>query len=435
MKKSKLLHAFALSAIAAVALVGCDQTPEPGPGPEPTPESQHLTVWAPIEHQDLYEQFFKEFKASDEKYANVEFEFGACGEGDAYGNISKDVTGAADVFTFANDQLYNLINVGALARLGGDYLTFVETENNTAAVEACKGTDGGIYAYPMTLDNGYMLTYDASVVTNYDENTTFFDIAQQCAAAGKKFAVPMGDSWYGYGFFSGFGAEYSVEYNDEGKESNITCNYNGTEGYRAGSFLINLANTEGIQYVDGGASGDQSVVLNQYLSAHMSEIGAFISYPSAVKTYVTDTGAWDAANIRCDVLPMMEADDGTTARMRTFLGMKMVGVNKTSDNLVLAHDFAEFITSKDAQLARYEALSYGPSNIEAAKDPTVASDVALVGLNKQFEVAADPQINVPSTFWTALQNFGAAVGYTKDITLDNLQAQLDGVVEDITTIA
>ena len=166
----------------------------------------------------------------------------------------------------------------------------------------------------------------------------------------------------------------------------------------------------------------------------MSKIGAFISYPGAVKTYVLDKDAWDDANVRCDLLPLMKEND-TTKRMRTFLGMKMVGVNKQSKNLVLAHKFAQYITSEDVQLLRYKNYNYGPSNIKAAEDKAVKADVALVGLNKQFAAASDPQINVPSTFWTAVQNFGCSIGHKKEITKENLQASLDSLVEDMITIA
>lgn len=428
MKKIKL---FSLAAIGAMALVGAVSC---GDGTTTTDNSNTFKVWAPIEHKAMYEQIFTDFKAANPEYADMKFEFGACSEAEAYNQVSKDVTGAADVFTMANDQLYNLINIGALAQIGDEYKTFVETNNSKAAVDASKGTRGGIYAYPMTLDNGYMLTYDASVVKDYDENTTFFDVAKQCAEAGKQFVVPMGDSWYGYGFFAGFGGKYSVEYGADGKESKITCNYNEQAGVDTGNFLIDLANTTGFTYVDGGAAGDGGLNLNTYLDTNMSKIGAFISYPGAVKTYVLDKDAWDDANVRCDVLPLMKEND-TTKRMRTFLGMKMVGVNKQSQNLVLAHKFAQYITSEEVQLLRYKNYNYGPSNIKAAEDEAVKSDVALVGLNKQFEVASDPQINVPSTFWTAVQNFGCSVGHKKEINKENLQASLDSLVEDMITIA
>ncbi len=424
MKKVKLLGLSAVALLAAAGLSSCGGRAD-------------LVVWAPVEHKEFYEKLFEEFKASNEEYKDITIEFGTCSEGDAYTNISKDVAGGADVFTFANDQLFNLINVGALNQLGGTNLSYVTDNNDPLAVESASNPqDDKVYAYPMTLDNGYMLTYDATVVTDYDEDTTFAEVAAQCAAAGKKFVVPMGDAWYAYGFFSGFGGTYDVTYVD-GKESKIECDYNGAAGVNAGTFMVNLAKTAGFQYVDGGNSGDQSLILNQYLSAHMEEIGAFISYPSAVKTYVFDTDAWGDENVRCGLLPMMEGKDGAKARMSTFLGTKLVGVNALSENQPLAHAFARFITSEDVQLKRYEEFSYGPSNNVAKENEKVKADVALSGLNAQFEEASQPQINVPSTFWTAMQNFGTACGYPgfKDpVTLDNLQEKLNNLTTNITTI-
>lgn len=425
MKKSKLFSVLAVCGIALAGVVSCQN--QGGDNPE-APLS--LTVWAPLEHQDLYQDFIAQFKEAHPEYADATFELGACSEADAYAQVSKDPTTAADVYSFANDQLYNLINVGGLTRVGGEYETFVKENNSEGMITAASNEAGELYAYPISADNGYYLTYDTSVVTEYDENTTFFDVAAQCAAAGKKFVVPMGDAWYGYGFFSGFGATYEVTYT-EGKETAIECDYNGAAGLKAGGFLVDFAGTDGFQYVDGGNSGDQSLVLNNYIGSHADEIGAFVG---GTWLYQDAAGVWGEDNTACNYLPLME-EGNTSTRMRSFIGGKMVGVNPNADNLVLAHDFAEFISDTDCQLQRFEALGMGPSNLTALENEDVASNKALVGLNAQVAKAGDPQLNVPSTFWTAVQNFGTAVGYQKTVNHDNLQSELDKLVEDITTIA
>ena len=427
MKKVKLLSLFAIGLLTVAGAVACG--PEEGTD---TP-STVFKVWAPVEHQDFYKEVFADFQKAHPEYAGYTLEYGTVSEGDAYGQVSKDVENAADVFTFANDQLLNLIRVGALAQVGGDYLDFVKENNDPMTVETSKDMKGDVYAYPMTLDNGYMLTYNKEVIPNYTEDMTFFDVAKACADANKKFVVPMGDSWYAFGFFRGFGSEYKVEYNADGVETKITCDYDGKEGLATGNFLIDLRDTAGFQYVDGGAAGQEPVKLNNYLDSHMSEIGAFISYPGAVKTYLLDKNdPWGSdSNIACDLLPMMDE----THRMKTFIGMKMVGVNKTSDKLVMAHTFAQYITGKDVQLKRYESFNYGPSNIEAAATEKVANDVALKGLKKQFEENGEVQVNVPSTFWTALQNFTCSLGYKKEVNKNNLQTELTKLATNIETIS
>ena len=416
---------------------GDEESGEVDNKPNEDDETNSITIWAPLEHVNLYKSLVNNFKIEYEEYAEVEFLFEGCYEADAYGKVSQDVTNAADVYTFSNDQLFNLIRVGALSKLDEDKEAIVMDNNIEITVESSMdNTDGEVYAYPMTYDIGYMLTYNKEVIPNYNEEMTFFEVAEACAKAGKQFVVPMGDARYAYGFFAGFGGKYSVNYDEEGNEKSIACNYNGEPGIKTGTFLIDLANTQGFQYVDGGNSGDVSLVLNHYLATHMDEIGAFISYPSAVDNYVFDNlprlSNRTKENVACDVLPMMVARDGTKERMRSFLGMKMVGVNPTSDNLTCAHDFAAYITSEEVQLARYEAFDYYyPSNkyanLECAK-----KDIVLSGFNKQMDAAGDPQINVPINFWAATQRFGTRIGFNREINYSNLQSSLDDLVEQIT---
>lgn len=419
MKKVKMLGVLSASVLVMAGLASC--------GSKET--KYDLTVWCPVEHQEVYKGFVEKFKASSDEYKDLNIKIGTCSEADAYGKVSIDVEGAADVFSFANDQLYNLINVGALTQLGGEYETFVKDNNLTGMVNAAQ-KDGKTYAFPITADNGYFLYYNGDVVKNYTETTTFADVASQCAAAGKKFVVPVGDSWYTYGIFSGYGAKYEVTYGDDGKEQSITCDYNGANGLKAGNFMLSLNEMKGFQYADGGSSGEKSVVLNDYITSNVNNIGAVVV---GTWQYNTISEAWGADKTNCTYLPLMTAGD-TTSRMRSFIGGKMVGVNKLSKNVPLALKFAKFISGEDAQKTRFEKLSMGPSNTTLNDSTEVKSNKAIAGLAAQVAKAGDAQINVPSTFWTAVQNFGASICYKKEINKDNLQEKLDGLVSDITTI-
>lgn len=430
MKKLKILCASAALVLTAGALVGCGG--KPATSSDATGKGQSITVWAPLNHQEVYQDFIKGFKETYPEYKNAEIKLGTCEESAAYANVSKDVEGAADVYSFANDQLYNLIKVGALARVGGDNEKEVKAKNAANVVAWCSQGEA-LYGYPITADNGYYMHFDKSVVTEYNENTTFFDVLSQCAKAGKKFAVPMGDSWYGYGFFSGFGAKYEVTYDDKGKESKIEATYNGEGGLKAGRFLIDVANADGFQYTDGDASGDKSVNLNTWLKANIANCGAVIIGNWQNKDVLDP--AWGENHVQT-YLPMMKDNvSGTTARMRSFAGGKVVGVNGYSKNPTLAHKFAAYISGKDAQLTRFNKLGMGPSNTDALQDEAVKKDPAVVGLATQIAMSGDAQINVPSTFWTAVQNFGASVGYKKEVTTENLQEKLDTLNTNITTIA
>lgn len=437
MKKVKLLGLAAVALTAAAGAVSCGGS------------DADLLVWAPQEHQTLYRQFIEDFKKANPEYAEMNIQLGVSSESDAYTNVSTSPQNAADVYSFANDQLFNLINIGALSEIGGNYKTEVEANNSEGIVNAAKQGDK-LYAFPISSDNGYFLYYDKTVVTNYDETTTFQDVLDQCQAAGKKFGVTVGDSWYGYGYFSGFGAEYNVEYDDDGKEKSITCNYNEAEGLKAAEFLNDISGHAAFQYLDGGASGNVNVVLNNFIQgsrpteenpdaptveSRVTTLGAFIG-GTWLFDAVADDKNWGAENVGCTYLPLME-EGNADSRMRSFIGGKMVGVNGYAENKQLAYDFAAFISGYDAQMARFDALGMGPSNTKALEEPEVEENVALQGLAAQVDKAGDAQINVPSTFWTALQNFGVYVGYQNHgtLTTEELQKALNDLVKTMQTLS
>ena len=462
MKKIKLLTLAAAFLLTAGVVTSCGGGDEPNPDdppidnpnnpddpnkpddggeipePEPIPVqdvSGSITVWAPQEHQELYKKFIKDFLASDEEYSDCTINLGVCSEADAYTNVSKAPEDAADVYTFANDQLFNLINVGGLSEVGGLFKQNIESQNSEGIVNAAKQGDK-LYAWPISSDNGYFLYYDASVVSGYNESTSFQDLLDQCKAANKKLGVNVGDSWYGYGIFSGFGAKYEVTYDKTGKETAITCDYDGAKGMKAAKFVDSLARQKPtFQYIDGGASGDASFVLNTYIGNldTCKTLGAFVG---GTWLYADVAEAWGEENVRCSYLPLLDGDD-STSRMRSFIGGKMIGVNSFSKNRTLAYYFADYISSYECQMQRFETLGMGPSNLHALEEEDVKANKALSGLAEQVGMAGDAQINVPSTFWSAVQNFGVAVGYQNKtgMTDAQLQAELDKLVEDITTLS
>ena len=94
---------------------------------------------------------------------NVTIEIGVQSESSAKDTVLADPESAADVFAFADDQLNELVNAGALQEvlLNPDD---VKSRNLPGSVDAATMNDK-LYAYPMTADNGYFLYYDASVLS------------------------------------------------------------------------------------------------------------------------------------------------------------------------------------------------------------------------------------------------------------------------------
>ena len=148
----KKLIALALSATMALSagfiLAGCNPD-EPGPGPGPGPDGEKekvsLVLWGPSQQQEMAEEMIEAFK---QEYTDKEYTitYNVVSEADAASQITTDVSAGADVYAFANDQLLVLQRAGALAQIGGTYLSDIQANNSASSVEAAT-FDGKVYDY------------------------------------------------------------------------------------------------------------------------------------------------------------------------------------------------------------------------------------------------------------------------------------------------
>ena len=110
--------------------------------------------------------------------------------------------------------------------------------------------------------------------------------------------------------------------------------------------------------------------------------------------------------------------------MGSFLGCKIYGVNSQTAYPVDAMELAEYLTGEKAQIERYQVLNYGPSNVNALADETIASNLALQALSAQSEFAVSQM--VLGGFWTPAEAFGAEL---EAHSTADLQTMLDQLVE------
>ena len=128
-------------------------------------------------------------------------------------------------------------------------------------------------------------------------------------------------------------------------------------------------------------------------------------------------------NYGCCKLPTFTCD-GKQVQMGSFLGCKIYGVNSQTAYPVDSMELAEYLTSEKAQIERYNVLNYGPSNVNALADDTIASNLALQALNAQSEFAVSQM--VLGGFWTPAEAFGAEL---EAHSTGDLQTMLDRLVE------
>ena len=390
-----------------------------------------LTVWGSQEDQDMLKEMCAAFAAAnpDKEY---KFLFGVQGEGDAADKVLNDVTSGPDVFSFASDQINKLIAGGALARVGGDFETFVKENNSATSVDAATVTVGGedqLFAYPMTEDNTLFLYYDKSVIS--DENVeTLGDLLDAAQAAGRKVHFKLNDDgWYLSSFFFAYpDLGYQVTYNDAMVEQSVTVNYNNAQGLAVMKALV--------QYVNHPALVIQTDD-SKLIAGFTPDANGNVEAAAGV------SGTWNAQSIQgllgdnmgVAKLPTVEIG-GEERQLTTYMGCKLIGVNGYSQNKGEAHKLAMWLTNEQNQLKRFETRGFGPSNKNVAASEAVANNSVIAAVMEQAKFSR-AQKSVPGNYWTPM---GALItpfierkeaGTLLDYTEAELQELLDALVAQI----
>jgi len=342
--------------------------------------SGELKIWVAEAVVDFTNQQVEAFKAAHPEYAGMTVVVQPVGEGDAAANMITDVEAGADIFGFAQDQLARLVAAGALEEVEPGNAEVVKTVNDAGSVAAVTLGET-MYAYPMTSDNGYFLYYDKSVVTDPSD---LDKILADCDAAGKKFYMEINSGWYQTAFFFGAGCELTFDSDNEGNLVAMNASYASDEGVKALKAMIRLANSPA--FVNGS------------------------SVSNATNAAAIVDGTWDATaakelfgeNYATAKLPVVDG-----FQLGGFGGFKMLGVKpQTDDDKLAACDaLAAFLTSEEVQLARFNAVGWGPSNLAAQANEAVQADEALSALAQQLAFCA-PQGQYPGDYWSLATALG-----------------------------
>ena len=355
--------------------------------------SGEIKIWVAEATVDFTKEMVENFKAANPDYAGMIFSIEPVGEGDAASNMITDVEGGADIYGFAQDQLARLVAAGALEVVAPENEEIIAAENDAGSVGAVK-LGGTMYAYPMTSDNGYFLYYDKSVVK---DPTSLEAILADCEAAGKNFYMEINSGWYQTAFFFGAGCTLTYDTDTEGNLVGINCNYASENGVKALKAMINMAKSPA--FVNGSSA------------SAATNIGAIVD------------GTWDAnamqealgENFAAAKLPVADG-----FQLGGFGGFKMLGIKPQVDEAKLAacDALALYLTSGDVQIARYNAVQWGPSNLTAQQNEAVQANEALAALGAQLAYTM-PQGQYPGEYWTLASALG------DDILADKLDNATD----------
>ena len=372
----------------------------------PVSAADTIKVWVADNAVDFTNQQIDAFKEANPDFADFDYVVEPVGEGDAAGNMITDVKAGADVYVFAQDQIARLVSAGALIDVAPENAEVLQAENDANSIAAATVGDV-LYAYPLTSDNGYFLYYDKSVVT---DPSTLEQILADCEAAKKNFYFEINSGWYQTAFFFGTGATLTYETDDQGNYTACNTTYASDEGLTALKTMIQLAASPAFQ---NGSS-----------LSNATNVGAIVD------------GTWDSSaaqdlfgdNYACAKLPTFTGADGNSYQLSGFGGFKLLGVKPQEDEAKLAacDALAAYLSSGEVQLARFEAIGWGPSNLEAQQSDAVKANEALSALAEQLQYTV-PQGQYPGDYWTLATSLGDSIisgEYTTETSDDDLMAAL-----------
>ena len=69
---------------------------------------------------------------------------------------------------------------------------------------------------------------------------------------------------------------------------------------------------------------------------------------------------------------------------------------------------AQFLSNEETQVARYDAVAWGPSNVAAQQSEAVKADEALSALAEQLAYTI-PQGQYPNDYWTLATSLGDSI--------------------------
>ncbi|WP_173472428.1 extracellular solute-binding protein [Eubacterium ruminantium] len=390
--KKKLVAGLLATAMVASVFTGCgkksDKKSENKESLEVTAEDKgEIKLWVADNTVDFTKSEVDKFFEANPNYAGFTVSIEPVGEGDAATNMITDVQAGADIYGFAQDQLARLVSAGAIAPVPKSGQEWIEQQNDASAYGAAT-LDGTTYAYPLTSDNGYFLYYDKSVVT---DPSKLESIIADCEKAGKGFYMEINSGWYSTAFFFATGCKLEYGINSDGKLNSSTVTYASEDGVKAMKAIVNLHKSKA--FVNGSVVGNAA------------NAAAIVS------------GTWDSgaaqdmfgANYACAKLPTFNVD-GKDYQMSGFGGFKLLGIKPQTDSkkLVVCQALAKFLTSEEVQVARFDAVGWGPSNKAAQQSDKVKADPALAALAEQLGYTI-PQGQYPNEYWDLAKGLGDSI--------------------------
>lgn len=429
MKKKLVL--ILMSLVLVIALLGCKKedpadkdvvnnennkaTEDEGEGDKTTPEKVSLKVWAPENQiqtgtmQDMFESFQELHPEWD-----IDFNVEAQGEDTAKDEILKDIAATADVYFFANDQLAELVDAGAIAKLGGDAQDLVKTTMADTVIDTVT-IDDSIYAIPFT-HNTFFMFYDKTILTEEDVKTVEGIMAKETADNVYNFHFDSAGGWKLGAWYYGAG---NTIYGEDGNDFAAGCDWNNAKGLDVTNYLIDLINNKKVAF-------EEEISISELVEDH--RIGTWFDGSWNYNSYKDVLGD----DLGLAVLPTFNPD-GNDYQLKGFYGSKAIGVNPHAKDPAVAVAFATYLGSEEMQLKRFEETNQVPTNLVVGESDVVQGNEVAAVIVAEANIASIMQpisSEFSGNFWPNVAGFATEIR-SGEFNKDNAQEKLDTFVDSL----
>lgn len=349
-----------------------------------------LKVWCAPEDEEMIWEMLEEYKTihSVNKY---KFTVEGVGEDVVSTSVTRDVEAAADVFSFANDQLGLLLNQSALYKIPSTYKSQIEEQISVAVTASKSGSD--YYAIPYSYENCF-LYYNKSLVSEQDVRSLETLLSKSINGVSGNLGIDMSDSYYTTMFLYTAGVEI---FGPQGTNPN-SVDLANDNALKACKYIASLGSQKKLKSI---VKADQVAALKN------NQVAAMISGPHMITQFKGALGS----NFGVAMLPTIKLD-GKETQLISFSGVKMYGVSNKSTSVRNAKTTAEacrlaaFLANDDNQQTRLEEREFCPTS-EELFDVAVESGIPTVEVvvNQSEYSNLKPGISQMSAYWTPMANF------------------------------
>ena len=344
-----------------------------------------LTVGAPKIQRDWMISMLREF--NNKTNSNITFNVPEFEEDNGTSGYNNAAAMPA-VFPYASDQTLTLSQFKVLSKVSTTDKNWIRDNMGTDAMKAAS-LSSNVVGYPFAADNGVVMFYDSSVVTDPSQIDTLDELFELADQKDMEVNFAYGTGFYAAGAlmtYSGGASLYSLtakntDYTSEAHFSETTGTY-ANMGLQAAKLIKEISKKGSVRNATTAPDGTKDVMVT-------------ITDVSKVASFKAQLGS------RYAVAPLPYVDEAKTVRLGSYLGYKFFGVNNTlsKEDKEKASDVAKFLCSEYVQSRRFDDFNTRPtlSSLEnyAKDEPHIAA------LKEQSDAHATiPLTAVSSELWS-----------------------------------